>query len=562
MKTNFLRKFFVVLAILLIISPFIFLHFHSPHLFITHDGPFHIERTFNLASSLREGNFPPSWTNLYNSGFGSPIFLYLFPIPYVISIFLALTGLDLVSVVKLDFLFWDLVAAAGMYLWLRKGLAFSKAASLVGAIFYLYSPANISQVFVRGSLREFAGAAVFPFVLLELKNLSERVSFSSIGRAAVLIAVFLLTDGITVVMFLPLILVYAAYLFFTNRRKVPFTIGLTVSSLIALLIASYIYLPFILEMKFLRGPTNYYLEHFVYWWQLFDYHWGFGFSLAGQNDSMSFQLGIINLAAVSLLVVLFLKKGLSLSALDKLFLVMMACYVFLIVEGPLSHFIWRVISPLQLIQLPWRLLVPSVFIFSVIAASLVNKLRVTPKWVVIILIGVLIISFRYLRTNQIFVFEPGYLLKNSGDATAYHEFIPVWRSNTSQFANFPNRVEVTSGDAVVGNVIEKNSQYYFDLTSKNGANVRLNVLYYPGWEARVNGAETPITISTNKTRSLTDKRDLSGLMIITVPPGTHQISFFFTDTPVRRMGKWLSIIGVSSALTAVVVGWFVGAKRP
>lgn len=558
---NFLRKLFVPVVIILIIFPFMFLHFRSSNFFITHDGPFHIERTFNLLSSLKEGNFPPSWTNLYNSGFGSPIFLYLFPIPYIISVLLALTGLDLVSVVKLDFLFWDLVAATGMYLWLRRGLAFSKTASLVGAIFYLYSPANIAQVFVRGSLREFAGAAVFPFVLLEIKNLSERVNLSTIGRAALLMAIFLLTDGITVVMFLPLILVYTAYLLFTNQRKVPFTVGLTVSSLITLLISSYLYLPFIFEMKFLRGPTNYYLEHFVYWWQLFDYHWGFGFSLAGQNDSMSFQLGIINLAALGLLIALFLKKHLSLSVLDKLFLILLVCYLFLIVEGPLSHLIWRLIPPLQLIQLPWRLLIPIIFIFSVAAASLVNKLKLTQKWVIIIFVGVLLVSFRYLRTNQVFVFEPGYLLKNSGDATAYHEFIPVWRSNTSEFANFPNRVEVISGEAVIGTVTEKNSEYYFELTSKNGAKVRLNALYYPGWKAQINESETPITISTNKSRPLTDKRDLSGLMVITVPPGKHQISFFFADTPIRQVGKWLTIIGVSSAILAVVVGRLTDPRK-
>lgn len=559
---NILRKIFVPLTIFLIISPFIFLHFRSPHLFITHDGPFHIERTFNLLSSLKEGNFPPSWTNLYNSGFGSPIFLYLFPIPYVISVLIAFTGLDLVSVVKVDFIFWDLVAATGMYLWLRRGLAFSKTASLVGAIFYLYSPANIAQVFVRGSLREFAGAAIFPLVLLEIKNLSEQVSLSKIGRAALLVAIFLLTDGITVVTFLPLILVYAAYLFFTSQRKFALTCSFAVSSLTALLIASCIYLPFIFEMKFLRGPTNYYLEHFVYWWQLFDYHWGFGFSLAGQNDSMSFQLGIINLVAAGLLIALFFKKRLSLSVIDKLFLFLLVCYLFLIVEGPFSHLFWRLIPPLQLIQLPWRLLIPIVFIFSVIAASLVNKLKLTQKWVIIILISVCLVSFRYLRTNQIFVFEPGYLLKNSGDATAYHEFIPIWRSNTSEFANFPNRVEVVSGEAVIENITEKNREYHFNLTSKNGTKVRLNALYYPGWKARINESETPITISTNKTRSLTDKRDLSGLMVITVPSGKHQISLFFTDTPVRRVGKWLSIIGVSSALTAVVVGWFIGTKKP
>lgn len=557
---NFLKKNVTVIILALIICPFVFLHFRSANFFLTHDGMFHIERTYNFVSSLKEGNFPPAWTNLYNQGFGSPIFLYLFPVPYIVSVLLSLLGLGWVSVIKLDFLFWDFVAAVGMYLWLHRGLAFSKTAAIIGAIFYLYSPANLSQVFVRGSLREFAGAAMFPLVLYQVKNISGRLDAKSISLGGLTLGLFLLTDGITVVMFLPIAVLYSLTLLISHPQKLRFVVSAGISLVIGFLIASYIYLPFIFEMKFLRGPTSYYLEHFVYWWQLFDYHWGFGFSLPGPNDSMSFQLGVINLLVIVATVFLYIRKRLSFSHFEKLLTVCLIGYLILIVESPLSHWLWKMASPIQLIQLPWRLLVPAVFILSIMASSLVNKLKLSQKWVIVLFLAVFLISFRYLRTNQVFLFDAKYLGKNSSDATAYHEFIPVWRSNTSQFADYPKRVEVVSGGASVGTVTEKNSQFLFSIASTKDSTIRLNSLYYPGWKALVDGLETKIIITSNKNRPLIDNRDLSGLMEINVPKGAHQINFIFTDTPIRRLGKWGTLTGLTLVLTLFVVGGLKKAR--
>ncbi len=533
-----MKKHFSLVILVLALIPFAFLQFHSPQFFLTHDGPFHIERTFNYVNALKEGNFLPSWTRLYNSDFGSPVFLYLFPLPYWISSFFYLLGINLVSVLKLDFLFWQIIAAGGMFLWLKKGMSFPKEASLVGAIFYLYSPINIAQVFVRGSLRELAGTALFPFVLYFLKR--------NVGISAIVLSAFLLSDGLSVLTFSPILLVYLAYIKVSKKIVLTFVLSF--------LIASFIYLPFLFESKFLRGGVTIFTEHLVYWWQYFDPHWGFGFSVPGTKDSLSFQVGIVNLLAFFSFVFLTLKKKIKLTLLHKLLLACLAFYFLLMTYSPVSLFLGRAIPLLALVQLPWRFLIPVSFIFSFLAASLAYKLNFSKKLVFLLLIATMAISFRYLRTNQVVVYDQKYLTYNSGDATAYHEFIPVWRDSTSEFSSFPNKIEVITGEGEVSNLVEKNNSLSFNTSSAGELVLRINTLYYPGWEAFIDNKEVPITITTNKFRPVSEKRDISGLMSVSIAPGDHDVVFRFTDTPIRQLGKILSIAGVLITLMLLCKG--------
>lgn len=319
---------------------------------MTHDGMFHIERTFNYVASLREGNFPPAWARYYNNDFGSPILVFLFPVAYFISSFFNIIGINLITSLKLTFLFFQFIAAVSMFLWLKRSLKFSLAASLTGSTFYLFSPYNISQVFVRGSLREFASAALFPLVLFAVTKLKDKPNRKSIGFAGLIIGLFLLTDGLTaVIFFLPLVS-YILYLYFSSSRKLKFTIHLSISFLLGLLISGFIYLPFLVEHQYLKEVTaNLFQDHFVYFWQLFDFHWGFGFSLPGVKDGMSFQIGIINLLAIGLLSFLLFKKKIKNNLLIKLFALNIIISLFLILQTPFSFRLWEQ-TPLNNLQLP------------------------------------------------------------------------------------------------------------------------------------------------------------------------------------------------------------------
>lgn len=541
------------ILLLIFLAPFIFLFLHSPQFFLTHDGPFHLERTFNYIQSLREGNFPPSWTHFYNSGFGSPIFIFLFPIPYLVTVFLNILGVNLLSSVRIGFIFFQFIAGLSMFLWLKSGLKLRKEAALVGSLFYLYAPYSLVQVFVRGSLREFAGSSIFPLVLFVLTKLAQNPNRKLIALSSITFGLFLLSDGLSVLLFSLFLLSYLFYLFFKAKNKQQLVVSFLITFLLGLAIAAYVYLPFIFESQFLRGTAgNDYFDHFIYFQQYFNLHWGFGFSLPGPNDGMSFQIGVANLLAILITVFLFVKKKIS----DKLLFFILGfnliIYSILMTHSSLAKFIWEKISVLRLLEFPWRFLAPTVLVTSVLAALGAESLRFNSKKLLAITIFIFLISFRYLRTNQPVVFNPSYLTKNTGDATAYHEFIPKWRDSTSQFEGFPNKIETIKGKLETNNLLVKDTTISFQTTATVAGTLRVNTLYFPGWKAYSEKEEINVKITDNKDKPSGEKRDISGLMEINIPTGDHSIKLIFSDTPVRQLGKIISLLGFGLGLVLLI----------
>lgn len=542
-----------LILLVIFLAPFIFLFFHSPQFFLTHDGPFHLERTFNYVQSLREGNFPPTWTRFYNSGFGSPIFIFLFPVPYLVTVFLNILGVNLLSSVRMGFIFFQFIAGLSMFFWLKSGLKLRKEAALVGSLFYLYAPYSLVQVFVRGSLRELAGSAIFPLVLFVLIKLVQNPSRKLVALSSLTFGLFLLSDGLSVLLFSPLLLSYLFYLFCKAKNKQQLAVSLLITFLWGLAIAAYIYLPFISESQFLRGTAgNDYFDHFIYVQQYFNLRWGFGFSLPGPSDGMSFQIGVANLLAILIAVFLLVKKKISNKLIFFILVFNLAVYFILMTHSSLAKFIWGKISFLRLLEFPWRFLAPTVLVTSALAALGAESLRFNSKKLLAITIFVFLISFRYLRTNQPVVFDSSYLTKNTGDATAYHEFIPKWRDSTSQFEGFPKKIETVKGKIETNNLLIKDTNLSFQTTATVAGTLRVNTLYFPGWKAYSEKEEINVKITDNKDKSLTEKRDISGLMEVNISAGDHFIKFIFLDTPVRQLGKIISLLGFSLGLVLLI----------
>jgi hypothetical protein len=88
---------------------------------------------------------------------------------------------------------------------------------------------------------------------------------------------------------------------------------LAASLLLGLGLAAFFWVPALVERQFvslerLREGYLHYGNHFVFFWQFLDSAWGYGFSVVGSGDGMSFSLGwvylfVVFLAAFSLRVV-------------------------------------------------------------------------------------------------------------------------------------------------------------------------------------------------------------------------------------------------------------------
>ncbi|MBI2029223.1 hypothetical protein HYT02_02295 [Candidatus Gottesmanbacteria bacterium] len=545
-------KKFSILFIVLLILPFVFLYFKSGYFYMTHDGLYHLERTFYYVDSIKEGNLIPSWSRYYNSGFGSPIFIFLFPIPYLITSLLYIIGFSLTTTVKLAFVFFLGIGIISLYLLLNKGFLLKQTASLFGCLLFIFSPLTISQVFVRGSLRELAGMAVFSFVLLATVQLSKTISKRKIGILALVSSIYFLTDGLTVILFALILGSFLLYFLIKSKNRLKLLLSYLLAYSLGIMTSSYMLLPFLKESKYLKLNVGYfYRDHFIYPQQYFDPHWGFGFSMPGPIDGMSFQIGIINILVIAIFILLVIKKRIKLDLFFILLIINLVVIFSLVTYSPLSLYIWEKVTPLRNIQLAWRLLTPVVLILALIGAYVANYFKISKKAVIAIYLFTLLVSFKYLRTNQIVVYEQRNLIKNSNDATAFHEFIPIYRERLT-FAESQNKVEFTTNEVTISNFSEKNNSISFSTNSEKDSILRVNTLYFPGWEASVDGIKTGIIITESQTRKNPNNHDLSGLIEIQIPQGNHDVNLQFKDTQVRKQGKVLSILGFIISIILII----------
>ena len=101
-----------------------------------------------------------------------------------------------------------------------------------------------------------------------------------------------------------------------------------------------------------------YSNHFVYLHQLFYSPWGYGLSVPGPDDGMSFALGWSHLL-LALLAYVWLSRAPSLKA-DRRLLRFFAAAAAILCVLMLEHVLWfwEQMPILQNVQLPWRLLGP------------------------------------------------------------------------------------------------------------------------------------------------------------------------------------------------------------
>ncbi|PIP14642.1 hypothetical protein COS50_00905 [Candidatus Roizmanbacteria bacterium CG03_land_8_20_14_0_80_35_26] len=400
--------FITVIAIILFLgrnlNPF------SSLMFEFHDAtqPARIQQ-FTL--NLKQLNIPPRVAPDFNFKKGYPVFNFYAPFSYWLTSLINLIGFDIVSSLKLSFLFAILTAFFGSFVFLNGFFDFYP--SLLGGVFYITSLYFPVDIFVRGNLAEIWFLALFPwgfyFIIKNSKRLTKLEFFFG-----VLILSFLFTShNIYSLISIPLIIIFILLL--KNKKPNLMMIGL------AILLSSYFWLPALMEMKYIiaqqmAAKTNF-RDHFLCLFQLWQSPWGFGGSTPGcVNDGISFKIGKLQiiffvLGILLFLYKLFIKKN-KLNKVSLFFIIYSLLFLFLTIYQ--SQSIWELFSPvLSVFQFPWRFIGLSLLGISFLSSYFFDQIKFLGKnFVVLVLItAALIINGKYFSGQEIkkSVFEKKYL---------------------------------------------------------------------------------------------------------------------------------------------------------
>lgn len=527
------KKLVIVLILFLITLPTL-IPFFNIKFFYTQDYIF-IARINQMTQALSSGNFPVRWVP--DLRYGEPLFNFYSPLPYYLGGVIGLLGINFIWVAKILFILSSVLSAIAMYILCQK--MFGKKAGFLAAILYVYAPYRAVDIYVRGALSETWAFIFLPLIFYTSLLLSEKINVKRIAFLSIALAGLFLTHNVTTLMFLPFLGLWWGYLLFKERKWklipiffIAFTLGLGLSAFF--LLPAFFERDFIQTKYLIVGYFNF-RAHFVAFSQLFSTFWGYGSSLWGRDDGLSFQIGLVNWTVMSFGIILGIIKR------DRKFLILILFLGFsfllsIFMQHNKSTFIWEAIPNMAFIQFPWRFLSISVFITAIVGAAItpyLNK-RLNIVYVILIVASVLI-SFQYFRpkeyTDDAFFdkFLNRETMRKGVDLTK--DYLPIWVQTTDgEIINIP---KTEKGRIEIINFQKQTSNATASINVLSDAQIIVPITYFPGWIVIANG-------NSIKQENPSEQ----GLIRFKLPKGNYKIEFEFKDTPVRMIGNIISIISV------------------
>lgn len=497
-----LKKHLLALFILLGLSLFAMKTFWGPNYFDGHDSQAHLIRLHQYDLALKDGQILPQWAGGLLAGRGYPVFIFAYPLPYLIAESFHLVGFTLAVSIKLTLVLAYLISGIGMYF----------LAGFTGAILWMFAPYMFVKIFITASLGVVVSYAFIPWFFLGLykKNYSLLI---------LALSLWILSHPGTLVIFSPLVFLFCLK-YLTKKDIKPLLISLT----LAFGLTAWYFLPANLELSFTHFKefvsTNY-INDFVSLKHLLYSTWGTNAPGWGDNP-LSQQVGITQWLAVGLALIFCIKKSWP-------YLASFGLSIFLMLN--ISKFIWDLPTPLQSIATPWRFLSLAVFSAALAAGVLVKSIKKQKvKYIISSLLIFLALygNRNHLRINEKRNYDLNFLQSYTGVATGWNEHLPIWVKDTPH--EFPlTKLEVLSGDCQfqVGKI--KSNLQEFQLNCSQDSVIQLNTAYYPGWLAKLNGQEVFIEPGEN------------GMIKLKVPTGDHLLIAKFSDTPLRWISKLISL---------------------
>ncbi len=522
-----MRNSLIILIISLIPLLTILLMSDFPH---THDGLVHLARMGSYYKALSDGQFPVRWAGDLNYGYGMPLFIFIYQLPYLISSFFVYVGFSLASSFKITLGLSYIISGFFMYLFSKQLLRDEKKAFFV-TILYQFAPFRFVELFIRGSFGEVYSYTFLPLTLYGLISLIHKNSYRNFMITAIGGMLLILAHNALSLVFFAVCMHFS--IFFTKKRSDYFV---TFSALtIALMLAAFYWVPALLEHKYTHGDLfmkNVYQSHFSPLQNFFIPNFTNDKRL--QIEGITVYLGLFHTIGIILSIILWIKKRTVHKLMVFGFLLFVVSIFFML---PISAFVWKNISLLRQFQFPWRFLALSVFSTSILSVSFFSfgflKNRIA-YWMVIFLVIVSTVYYwkPLLGVDKI---NEQYYWNYPLNSTYYGETDVIWSAGPANaYPKYP--VEIIDGNAKVANYKRNSFRHVYNITSITNSRVVDHTQYFPGWRVLLDGKQIPIQFQDPNWR---------GQLIYAIPKGKHVVQAVFKESPVRYVANIISVITAS-----------------
>ncbi len=363
---KFLHKLDLNLILLFLLTIFAFAPLTYPGFFQSHSGFLPIYNLYDLEIHLGDFSWTPTVGRWYDFLRGEGV------LPYYVAELFRWLGASGAEAIRWSYGLSFVLSAWAMYGWAKR--LWRGRAALIAAVVYTYLPYHLAVVYVRGGLAEAWAFVGFPLVLWALYNLvrkeAEGNRYRQAATLALLCVALLLTHvGLT----LCLVLLAVAWVLVgqpgrASARKARWPLLALAAGLV---FGFFALVPTIVKHGFsLVLPVDFY-QHFVYPFQLFSAAWGYGASVAGWQDTMPLQLGLVPAGLTIVSAILIARSDADRRLRRTLLFWQLATLVLVALMLSPTALLWRITGLSNLLSYPWQLLSLIGLTTSLLAGSIV-----------------------------------------------------------------------------------------------------------------------------------------------------------------------------------------------
>lgn len=520
-----------LLVILILVLPAFSLMLKNG-IYTMHD--FHLFRQFEFNKCVQEKVFPCRWAPDAGMGYGEPLFNFYGQFPYWVGQIFHTLGFSIIDSIKLLFILSLLLSAISMYVLAK--VYWGKLGGILSAIFYVYAPYRAVDIWVRGALNEAISFVYFPFIFYTLDQYLLYHKKNHLLWFIISLSALLITHNLSFLMFIPFLGLFTLYRLY-QKRSIASLAGLLIAGLTTVFLSSFYLLPVLLENKLtiLTQITQDYYFYQLHWAtlrQLFiSNFWGYGGSVWGPNDTLSFSVGYFHwILPIIIILLALLKRRLNVYLL---LFVIFGFFAAFLTHGK-SELIWKIFSPMSFIQFPWRFLTLSTFFLS-LASGAISTIFTSRLLLSISLVLLLLLNFSYFKPD---IWRPisdqeqfSGKLWDEQRASALQDFWPKSAPRLpDSFAPDSPEFIIGQGETLSALKLSHSARYSFFIDS-DYAKITFPIVNFPGWIGYVNDQKLSIFTSGQL-----------GLITTSLPRGQHHITLKFTDTLPRAAGNLISLV--------------------
>lgn len=509
----------------------------------------HIAWLYEMDRAIKTFQIPPRLVPDLSFGFGYPLFNFVYPLPFYVGEIFHVLGFSLVDSIKIVYGLSIPFSMYFMYKLLKEFV--NEEFSLAGSVLYVYMPYRATELFVRGTIGEITAFMFLPLIALSIVNLTKEKDFISkkwIGVLGISVCGLVLSHNIMAYMFMPFVLlILVLRIIFISKNKMKSILFSFSGLLLGLVSSSYFWLPALSESSLVKYDTvfNFY-DHFPTLKQFITPFFGYGASVPGPYDTMSFYVGITGIFVVILGTIFFLVKYKNFTKSEKIF-VYWGIFILLFSIFMMNHrsaFLWETLPLLPYFQFPWRFITMIAFASPILLIGF-SKYKGGAVISSLVLVSALVLNFSYFKTSE-------YLGRT--DDYYINRYIPVpvaseeYKKLSEEYLRLPLNTEVrpSKNYPIVyanepGGILEVSeiNPLKIRVETDYGQEFLLNYskYYFPGWVAKMDGEH--VEIKPGKPY---------GQITVSIPSGRHTIEIFFKETKERMFYNVLSLAGIGFIL--------------